>query len=295
MKAKLISIVAGLAFAATAPGAATAGGDYYGGAVSGTAVPAPIPLPVYDPVWYMRVDAGVAFGSMPDITETGAVFGDGRQEYSADQTFGSSVYAQDNNFDYEGTLGLGVGYRFSDRVRMDVTGEYVRGLTSVTSGTHTAGLHINGVLNPGGVLSTDYEDSTEVAVGAFLVNAYYDMGRWAGFTPYVGAGVGFAISQVDRRASAEETAYENVGGNYTRRRLYNSAQASTETEHSLAAMASVGASYQLSDVTELDLNYRYMFVGGVNSELEIHGHRSVVEIDDFHDHQLRAGLRFNVN
>ena len=71
--------------------------------------------------------------------------------------------------------------------------------------------------------------------------------------------------------------------------------AEDETEHTLAAMATAGVTYKMSEKLDLDLNYRYMFIDGFNSEVEIEGHTSTVTVDDQHEHQLRAGLRFNVN
>jgi len=64
---------------------------------------------------------------------------------------------------------------------------------------------------------------------------------------------------------------------------------------SFAAQASVGTSYQLSDITELDFNYRYLYIDGVQSSLAVENRTSTVETEGTHDHQIRAGLRFNVN
>ncbi len=294
MKAKLIPMIAGLAFAASMPGAAIAGGDYYGGAVSGVAVPAPIPLPVYDPVWYLRLDAGVGFGATPDVTESGAVFGEGGGHYHGTQTFGSSSDWAQSDFDHYSVLGGGIGYRFSDRWRMDITGDYMRGLDASIKGSGYTGLE-RGPNHLPGSLQAIFADSTKVTTGAFLANAYYEMGHWNGWSPYVGAGLGFAYSSINRKSTAYEVAHERGGGTVTHTELYRDSATVRETDHTLAAMASVGASYKLSDITDLDLSYRYMFIEGSNIELELNGNSTKIEIGDFHDHQLRAGLRFNVN
>ena len=292
MKAKLFPILAAVAIAASVPGAALAGGDYYGGAVSGTAVPAPIPVPVYDPVWYFRLDAGVAFGSAPDISEEGIVFGERGYSHYGAPTFGSSDSWANSESEHYGTIGAGVGYRFSDQWRMDLTGDYIRGLDATISGSGSTGLRERNGDHVDGYLQAHFADHTQLEAGAFLVNAYYDMGHWSGWTPYVGGGLGFATTTITRRSAAREVAHVDGQGTM---RLYNDAASSEESEHSLAAMATVGASYKLSDITELDLNYRYMYIGGVNTELDISDNVSKIEIDDTHDHQLRAGLRFNVN
>jgi hypothetical protein len=63
----------------------------------------------------------------------------------------------------------------------------------------------------------------------------------------------------------------------------------------LAASATVGTTYQISDITELDFSYRYLWIDGLTSSLNINGHNSTITVDDTHEHNLRAGLRFNVN
>jgi opacity protein-like surface antigen len=292
MKAKLIPIVASIAFAACAPGAAIAGGDYYGGAVTGTAVPAPIPVAVYDPVWYIRIDGGIGLGSIPDVEESGAEFGAGGHHYRADHTYGSPAEWTRSENDHDGIIGGGIGYRFNENFRVDVTGDYLRGLHADVSGVQRSGLTLNGA-NVAGYHASELYDNTKANIGAFLVNAYYDLARAGSWTPYVGAGLGVAMTNMSRTAWTRETAHDRT--NDVTRELVRKSADSSEREHSLAAMATIGTTYKLSDITDLDLNYRYLYVGGVNSELKLNGHSSTIEIDDSHDHQLRAGLRFNIN
>jgi opacity protein-like surface antigen len=69
-----------------------------------------------------------------------------------------------------------------------------------------------------------------------------------------------------------------------------------EKTHSvtLAWALMAGASYQLSERTLLDLNYRYLSVGGVTSTTDASGGASKISVGDTTEHQLRAGLRFNI-
>ncbi len=57
----------------------------------------------------------------------------------------------------------------------------------------------------------------------------------------------------------------------------------------------LGSTYKLTEMTDLDFSYRYMWIEGASSGIGVRGNNSRIEIDDTHDHQLRAGLRFNVN
>jgi opacity protein-like surface antigen len=61
---------------------------------------------------------------------------------------------------------------------------------------------------------------------------------------------------------------------------------------SLALAATVGLTYDITDITQLDLAYRFLWVDGVHADLPKTG--SSIVIDDTTEHQFRAGLRFNV-
>ena len=300
MKAKLTTcLILGCALMAGLSSEAVAGGDYYPGSGSvkdygGTPVPAPIPVPVYDPVWYFRFDVGIGFGTAPSASESGMVFGEPSGNgagYQADHTFGPNGSSMSSDYDDAVTYAAGVGYRLSDSFRMDLTAESVREQTHKLVDTARAGLLSGGVATPGHIV-TQTNDSLATRGGAVLLNAYYDMPtHWGAFTPYVGAGIGFALLSVDRTNSTIETAYENGAGSVTQ---FSSHDSSSENAMSFAAMATVGASYRLSDVTELDLNYRYLYIDGVDASVKVNGHSSNVETGGASDHALRAGLRFNI-
>ena len=212
MNAKLISIVGGIAVAAMAPGAAYAGGDYYGGAITGAAVPAPIPLPMYEPVWYMRVDGGVGMGDAASADESGMVFGEANDDssYSADLPFGSQASWLKSEYDHYAVVGGGIGYRFSDRFRMDGTIDYHRGSNVTIEGSHHAGLLDNGVPTAG-TFEGSIRDVTETQGAVFLLNAYYDLGTWDRFTPYIGGGIGFASISIERTVGYKQIAHDDAG------------------------------------------------------------------------------------
>jgi opacity protein-like surface antigen len=298
MKAKLTTcLTLGCAMMAGLSSEAFAGGDYYPGSGSvkdygGTPVPAPIPVPTYDPVWYFRLDVGLGFGTAPSASEKGMVFGEPTTTYAADHTFGPHGSAMSSDYDDAVTFAAGVGYRLNDRFRMDLTAESVREQTHKLIDTSRAGL-LDPVASIPGSIVTSTDDRLSTRGGAILLNAYYDMPtEWHSFTPYVGAGLGFAMLSVDRKNSTVETAYDT--GVPTTATQFSSHDSSSENAMSFAAMATVGASYRLSDITELDLNYRYLYIDGVDASVKVNGHSSNVETGGASDHALRAGLRFNI-
>ena len=88
---------------------------------------------------------------------------------------------QTNNFNTAGIFGLGVGYRFNNWFRADVTGEY-RG-NSQFFGTDR-------ITYVGGVGTDTYHATKNEWV--VMANAYVDLGTWWCITPFIGAGVGGA-------------------------------------------------------------------------------------------------------
>src|SRR5260370_37551308 len=89
-------------------------------------------------------------------------------------------------FDTAGIFDLGVGYRFNNWFRVDVTGQY-RG---------NANFHgLDVVSFNGAVIGTDdYLASKSECVA--MVNAYADLGSWWCMTPFIGAGVGMALDTI---------------------------------------------------------------------------------------------------
>ena len=126
-------------------------------------------------------------------------------------------------------IGGGVGYRLSPNVRTDVTlghrGDY--------------GFDQSG----GGLRARADLDSL---VG--LVNGYWDIGTVGGFTPYVGAGIGFADNAYGR------TRISTTGG-----APIGSINGGSTTE--LAWQATAGVSYSVTHNVAIDVGYHYLDMG----------------------------------
>ncbi len=290
---------------------AMAGGDYYGGGLKGmrgshVPVPAPVPVPEYKPRWYMRFDAGVGLGVGLDTSESGMTYGE------RDAAGGSSGIAENGPFgmpssadtggDVGHSIGIGAGYYFSNNFRMDVTGE----LRMEKSSTLDGSFEYDSVNPPGGIFPGapdgyrvfgEVSDKTTMKSGIFMANGYYDFSRSSKFVPYVGGGIGFAVNEIERTHTTALASCDRSVDPTCQPPLNTAYRAASDTEYtySLAANAQAGFSYRLSDITSLDFNYRYLYVGGSDTSLTINGYRSKVEIEDQHEHYLRAGLRFDIN
>jgi opacity protein-like surface antigen len=123
--------------------------------------------------WYLRGDAGVGVTASSGLTSTANAAG------GADAIYNSSV-SEAALFD------IGLGYQVNNWFRADVTGE-LRG------GSGFQGLEVCN--NCGG--TNQYSDfyRGNISSTIALVNGYFDLGTWYGFTPFVGAGVGVAFNR----------------------------------------------------------------------------------------------------
>ncbi|HKZ96391.1 MAG TPA: outer membrane beta-barrel protein [Hyphomicrobiaceae bacterium] len=259
---------------------------------AGVPVPAPIPVPLYEPLWYFRVDVAAAFGDSPDASESGLLFGeyDAATDYGAADPFGSSPSWIKHHFGQHATYGAGVGYRWGGSLRTDVTAESMRDGRVMIEGSASAPLEFNQGPVPGSYDVT-VRDRTSIRGATFLFNGYYDFAPWGPVRPYVGGGLGFAVARLKRENETTEIADETGVGTTVVRNLTSE---STETDYALAAAASAGLSFALSDATDLDLSYRYLYIGGMEADVGVNGHNSRLSTDASNDHQVRAGLRFNI-
>jgi opacity protein-like surface antigen len=276
MRHALFGLSLGLALGAGGTMPALAGGDieldYRTGinpyAVA-TPVPAPIPVPVYEAAWYFRADFAAGFGTQPSVSTIGTPFGSG----AAAGTVGLSPVLLSVDALPSFTGGVGVGYVWGPAFRTDLTVD-IHSIMDVN--------FVGTTPYPGG--SVNIADKTSFMSTILLANAYYDFRTGTPFTPYVGGGVGFAINRLSRDSSSTDsvTAITTSVGQGT-------------TRFAFAGAAMAGLNYEISSFTSIDVNYRFLYIGGSDVDLTINGNGSSVEIGGISEHQIRAGLRFYIN
>lgn len=238
-----------------------------------TPVPAPIPVPVYEPDWYFRIDFAAGFGSQPSITNTGTPFGSG----AALRSLGLQNGWLSEDFLPSFTGGVGVGYVWGAHFRTDFTVDVHSIMTSKFIGTETY------FENPK-IQQLTVNDKTRFMSTILLVNGYYDIRTGTAFTPYLGGGVGFAVNQLTRSDSSTDG---GAAGNFT------VSNHTTGVKFAGAAMA--GLTYDINSIVSLDVGYRYLFIGGTDKDLAIHGVASDVAVGSIGEQQVRAGLRFYID
>lgn len=140
--------------------------------------------------------------------------------------------------------GIGVGWQARHWLRFDLTGEY-RGDAAFFG----ADIYAD---PPGPATAGANEYTADLKSWLGLVNAYIDMGNWCGFTPYIGAGIGFSTITVeglkDINGPQDGVAF---GGN--------------KTSTNFAWAIHAGVSYDVTPQMVVDLAYRYTDLGDAQS------------------------------
>lgn len=304
-RSALLALTIGLIAAApaAADGWHRGGGSIKEGGPVAVPVPVPVPIPDLAARWYLRADLSVGFADV-DISEHGLLYGRDLyppQDLSA--PFPTRAAWLDNG-DTDATFGAGggFGYYWSPWFRTDLTfeGRTQRELKIKGTYQYEQETYDGANWNPTDLqVDGETRDTTKIDSGVVLFNAYYDFFRAGRLTPYFGGGIGFAVNGLERSFSNREYACDpaplppgqdclDVG--------WPSPLRASETSYdvSFAAAFSAGLSYSLSPVTMVDIGYRYLYIGGSDMSLKINGATSRVSTSDVHEHQLRAGLRWNI-
>lgn len=194
--------------------------------------------------WYLRGDIGYAFTRANDPTNFRMFDG---------ISYDDAVFDSTNPGDTH-TLGVGLGYQFTEWFRADAIFETQRNDFSGTK--HFAGPCTGGPANT----HCRSEDEARARSYSFLANFYADLGTYVGLTPYVGAGAGVAWLQwntldsrqycVDGAANCPNPAFAGT----------NMHEGESSWRFTYALMA--GVAYDVSRKLKIDLGYRYRRIAG---------------------------------
>lgn len=184
--------------------------------------------------FYLRGDVGVGIAGATNL----------KQSFDAGFTVPGLRVDADKRGD-QAFAGVGVGYKFNNWFRADLTGEY----RSAASWNAIASWS-NGAATPAACVSGRCYDhyTGHIANSVFLANAYADLGTWSGLTPFVGVGLGTAqhrfqsLTDVDHQLGA-----------------FGYAGDKSSWKFAWALMA--GLSYDVTQNLKLELGYRYLNMG----------------------------------
>jgi opacity protein-like surface antigen len=233
------------------------------------------PPPSYAPVvedfggWYLRGDIGFSNQRV------------NRLNNALDANNTSSV--QTLNFNSAGIFGLGVGYKFNNWLRADVTGEY-RG-NSQFFGTDR-------ITYVGGVGTDTYHATKNEWV--VMANAYVDLGTWWCITPFIGAGIGGARVAINGFTDQSIALNGGVGP-----ALPGLAYGDSVAKWNFAWAAHAGLAYKVTPNFTVELAYRYLDMGdGLTGDLRaFDGTNAIYNPTTFKhitSHDLKLGVRWDL-
>jgi opacity protein-like surface antigen len=274
------------------------------------------------PNWYVRGDLGVSFDDAPTLSLPGL-------SAPPPGFYGSTLpaYAGQNIHSTDFTGGVGAGYRFNNYLRLDATWDYrgAPGGSSQTTVVCPYGLTgLTSQVPPNPLLGYLYNTSNTCIGQAsikqhnntFLGNAYADLGTYYGFTPYVGGGLGFNINTLSGNLAFNETANGqpyaadlSPVGAYPQIWLdpygnpiapqpniafapQNWNRTFGSTTYSLAWALAAGIGFQLTPSATLEIGYRYLNSGTINTLINPQTGMAVRENN--WSQQIRVGLRYSL-
>jgi|tagenome__1003787_1003787.scaffolds.fasta_scaffold20637764_2 opacity protein-like surface antigen len=229
--------------------------------------------PEFGSNWYLRGDIGYVSSHV-----------------KVDATFATSDPFEDDSSTM--TFGAGVGYDFG-WFRSDLTLDYQlnRDINVTTSGRNCS-IDADPVANP-----ADCTDSHSSAINVMpiLLNGYFDLGTWSGFTPYVGAGAGVArVAWKGWETSTESCApLANCPA-----APFPGISNKGEVEWNFAWSLMAGISYNLNPNLSIDLGYRFLDVvdgKAVSSFSPVSTGSSAIEYSDLYMHEVRVGFRYLID
>lgn len=176
--------------------------------------------------------------------------------------------------------GGGIGYRFNSFLRADFTVD-ARSRSRFHDYSSRTGF-VEGFNEEAGKL--------DVLTGLF--NVYADLGTWWGFTPYIGAGVGFAEKRF-HSAWTRTTCLTVTCGDTQPIYAIGPQAVDLRANHSVttfawAAMA--GLSYEIGKGVSIDASYRYLDIGKARTGFDAYGYNT--RLKNITADEFRIGLRW---
>lgn len=245
--------------------------------------------------WYFRVDGAYSAYDIDDVSLFDHNIG--TPPAGAPTAFSNFGGGVDDGW----SIGGGIGKRFGNW-RIDATLEH-RGSTDLTGSASASCCDL-----------LETETSFDGIVG--LANLYYDFNRGGRIIPYIGAGIGFAHLKTDGGALSCSVPAAPATHCHIPTTAFGDSEygSSSTTNFAVAAMAGLsfklfggeGGQYSASikdapivsdRALYLDAGYRFLYLGDfdTNASYQSNGNQIDLEWNDLTAHEVRVGLRYELN
>jgi len=230
--------------------------------------------------WYLRGDLGYSGwmkGGKPDYK----TFSPGG--VTSQESFDNARFSKP--FSY----GAGMGYQFNNFLRTDLTTDFFNG--TLNGGSNVA--RRCSASEPVGT-SCSYSHEADYSAANIMANGYIDLGTYAGFTPYLGAGAGVTYVRWD---DTTFNPYCENGTGTCSGAAYVKDKAEGEDSWRFTYALMAGASVDLTNRIKLDVGYRYSDTAGGKmfkyrpAEQDLGASGTKGRDNGFQKHEIRAGIR----
>ena len=248
--------------------------------------------------WYIRADINYDFVDGDDFKRKGDLLGGSKFGGQPATPLPGGPFSDPDggihpDYDDMYSVGVGVGGHLGQYLRADITADYLfDGGFETTSDFGGCGVNTCG--------AAGFDADMEAII--VLANAYVDLGTYAGITPYVGAGIGFAhidYSDITQTGCVDPTVTAGTTGK-TCGTTFETSTAKYDGDSSLrlAWSLAAGASYDVTHAFAVDAGYRYVRVedgsiGHVGADAETVGYD--LRDDGLDMHQIRLGARLKLH
>ncbi|MCI0467573.1 MAG: outer membrane beta-barrel protein [Beijerinckiaceae bacterium] len=234
--------------------------------------------------WYVRGDIAYARESYPKVLSAFTF----DPSLSPAYTFQSAPSAI-NTY----SVGAGFGYKFNGWFRTDLVLDYRAGVQSGMTGPSIT--CITGITNLDPLTYVTGTCTSHVNADIhrwdLLANAYFDLGTWQGFTPYIGAGAGVAWSR--NKQSVTWTMGNGLPYQVSSSGFYfNLDRSLGSMTYRFAWALMAGVAFPVTDHLQIDLGYRYLDLGtvsGISAATFAPASQKVIA------NEVRGGLRYMID
>jgi opacity protein-like surface antigen len=175
------------------------------------------------------------------------------------------------------SAGGGFGYKFLNWFRADVTAD------------HRFGSQFEGTSSRTGYVSDSRRDWGKLDSTTVLANAYIDLGTWYGVTPYLGAGVGVAVNQLQDYRTRVTCLTLSCGALGDQGLVQVRSRQTTDLAWALMG----GVAVDVGGGFQVDAGYRYVNLGEAN--IRFTGSDNATRSKDIEAHEVRLGLRYMID